>query len=197
MPPTRPSPGPGWPARWAAWCGWCGWCGWCALALCLLPAPAVVAQPASAETLKAEVIYRALMFITWPAAREAAGRGLRICTLGEGRVETALQALQGRPIRQLAVEVRRLGRIDQAADCQLLYLPAPLPALKTSLADLPVLVVSDGSAMLDHGAMINLQVEDGRIVFDVELDATRRAGLDVSTKLLRLARFVRHQSPSS
>jgi len=41
--------------------------------------------------------------------------------------------------------------------------------------------------------MINLQVEDGRIVFDVDLDAARRANLTISTKLLRLARFVRHQ----
>jgi hypothetical protein len=57
-----------------------------------------------------------------------------------------------------------------------------------------VLVVSDAASMLDNGSMINLQVEDGRIVFDVELDAARRAGLVISTKLLRLARFVRHQT---
>ncbi|WP_056263462.1 MULTISPECIES: YfiR family protein [unclassified Roseateles] len=183
-------PRPGWRTRRTAW--------WM-LALCLLPVQQAAAQAASAEMLKAEVIYRALMFVTWPAGREAAGRSLPVCTLGEGRVETALQALQGRPIRHLSVEVRRLAKLDQAVHCQLLYVstPTPMPALKAALADAPVLVVSDASAMLDHGAMINLQIEDGRIVFDVELDATRRAGLDISTKLLRLARFVRHQQPAS
>lgn len=171
------------PRRWAsAW----------ALALCLWPALAA-AQTASPESLKAEVIYRVLMFVTWPPERETAGRGLQVCTLGDGRVETALQALAGRPIRQLSVEVRRLGRADALLGCHLLYLAGPQPALRAPLAESPVLVVSDGAAMLDHGAMINLQIEDGRIVFDVDLDAARRAGLGVSTKLLRLARFVRHQ----
>lgn len=171
---------------------------WLMLAIAgwLVPVGHSAAQPASADTLKAEVIYRALMFVTWPASREAAGRALRVCTLADGRVETALQSLQGRPIRQLNIEVRRLARPELAADCQLVYLPAPAPALKAALTDLPVLVVSDAPAMLDHGAMINLQIEDGRIVFDVELDAARRAGLDISTKLLRLARFVRRQQPS-
>ncbi|MBI3350279.1 MAG: YfiR family protein [Burkholderiales bacterium] len=166
----------------------------CALALGLLSTQAV-AQMASPESLKAEVIYRVLMFVTWPPEREVPERGLQICTLGEGRVEGALQALVGRPIRQLTVAVRRLARADQYAGCHLLYLPTPQPALRAALADASVLVVSDAATMLDQGAMINLQVEDGRIVFDVELDAARRAGLVISTKLLRLARFVRHQTP--
>jgi len=68
--------------------------------------------------------------------------------------------------------------------------------LRTALAALPVLVVSDAATMLDQGAMINLQIEDGRIVFDVDLDAARRVGLAVSTQLLRLARFVRHRTSS-
>lgn len=188
MPCSLPNPRPSASLRWAAGV---------ASALCLLTArPAGAQSPASAEALKAEVVYRVLMFVTWPAERQAAGPGLKVCTLGEGRLDAALQALKGRPIRQLKVDVRRLTRPEQAADCHLLYLAAPLPAPKPSWGDAPVLVVSDGNAMLDHGAMVNLQIEDGRIVFDVELDAARRAGLDISTKLLRLARFVRHQQPS-
>jgi hypothetical protein len=164
-----------------------------AVLACALAQPPAHAQTASPEMLKAEVIYRVLMFVTWPAEREQPERGLQICTLGEGRVEGALQALAGRPIRQLTVAVRRLARPEQYAGCHLLYLPGPQPALRTALAEAPVLLVSDAAAMLEQGSMINLQVEDGRIVFDVELDAARRAGLTISTKLLRLARFVRHQ----
>jgi YfiR/HmsC-like len=169
------------------------WTAVCALVAGLLGAQPAAAQPASPETLKAEVIYRVLMFVTWPPERELPGRGLQLCTVGEGRVETALQALLGRPIRRLTVDVRRAARPDQLASCHLLYLPAPQPAWQAALADQPILVVSDAAAMLDQGAMVNLQIEDGRIVFDVELDAARRAGLAISTKLLRLARFVRHK----
>lgn len=170
------------------------WLAGCALAVGLSSAGPAAAQGASPEALKAEVVYRVLMFVTWPAEREVPGRGLQLCTLGEGRMEGVLQVLAGRPIRQLTVEVRRLGRGDSPAGCHLLYLPGPQAALRAQIADLPVLVVSDVAAMFDQGAMVNLQVEDGRIVFDVDLDTARRAGLVVSTKLLRLARFVRHQA---
>lgn len=176
--------------------GW-RWRAGSALLLGLLAVPSVLAQGGSPEALKAEVVYRVLMFVTWPAEREVAGRPLQLCTVGEGRMDAALQGLSGRPIRQLSVDVaRHPPRADQLAGCHLLYLPGPQPALRPALAELPVLVVSDAATMLDQGAMINLQIEDGRIVFDVDLDAARRAGLAVSTKLLRLARFVRHQSSS-
>jgi hypothetical protein len=170
------------------------WAVGCLLALGLLAGQPATAQSANPDVLKAEVIYRLLMFITWPADREGAGRPLQLCTLGEGRMDSALQSLAGRPIRHLSVEVRHQARADQLAGCHLLYLPAAQPALRATLAELPVLVVSDVATMLDQGAMINLQIEDGRIVFDVDLDAARRVGLAVSTQLLRLARFVRHRA---
>jgi hypothetical protein len=168
----------------------------CLLALGLLAGWPAAAQSANPDVLKAEVIYRLLMFVTWPTEREGTGRALQLCTLGEGRMDSALQSLAGRSIRHLSVEVRHQARPEQLAGCHLLYLPAAQPALRAALAELPILVVSDMAAMLDQGAMINLQIEDGRIVFDVDLDAARRAGLAVSTQLLRLARFVRHRTTS-
>jgi hypothetical protein len=171
------------------------WFAGVALLLGLLAATLAQAQSASPESLKAEVVYRVLMFVTWPPDREAPGP-LQICTVGDGRMEAALQALAGRTIRQLTVDVRRSTRPEQLTGCHLLYLPGPQPDWRAPLAELPVLVVSDSAAMLDQGAMINLQIEDGRIVFDVDLDVARRAGLAISTKLLRLARFVRHQAAS-
>ena len=38
--------------------------------------------------------------------------------------------------------------------------------------------------------MLNLQLDQGRVVFDINLATTRAAGLDISARLLRLARFV-------
>ena len=170
------------------------WIGPSALGLLLLFAiGSANAQSVNPDALKAEVVYRILMFVSWPPEREMAGKGLQLCTVGEGRTEAALQALSGRPIRQLTLELRRVTRPEQLASCHLLFLPTPQPSLLAALAALPILVMSDATQMLDQGAMINLQIEDGRIVFDVDLDAAKRAGLGISTKLLRLARFVRHK----
>ncbi|WP_343638223.1 YfiR family protein [Roseateles sp.] len=160
----------------------------------LSPLPAL-AQGTGPDTLKAEVTYRALMFVTWPAERET-GRALQLCTAADNALETAMQSLAGRPIRHLAIEVRRVTRPEQLGGCHVLYLAEPRPAWRAAIEHAPLLVLSDAAGMLDQGAELNLQVEDGRIVFDVDLDAARRAGLTISAKLLRLARFVRHPSTS-
>lgn len=165
---------------------------WWLAALGCQAVPAL-AQSSNPESLKAEVVYRLLMFVNWPPEREANERQIQFCIAGDGHFEYALQTLAGRNIRQFTISVRRLIRPDGSAGCHVLYLPAPKSALSLLPTDGSTLVISDAAGMLEHGAMINLQVEDGRIVFDVDLDAARRANLTISTKLLRLARFVRHQ----
>lgn len=179
--------------------GSCSWRGISLLAVIMLGlvgarASAQPSGPASPEVLKAEIVLRALMFVSWPGDRTSGGNKLQLCTFGEGRMETALLALAGRTVRQQGLETRR-ARLDQLAGCHALYLSGPNPAAMAALSGRPVLFVSDVPSTLEEGVMLNLQVEDGRVVFDVELDAARRAGLDVSTKLLRLARFVKHSSP--
>ena len=55
------------------------------------PRPAL-AQGAGPDALKAEVTYRALMFVTWPAERET-GRSLQLCTAADNTLEAAMQSL--------------------------------------------------------------------------------------------------------
>lgn len=54
-----------------------------------------------------------------------------------------------------------------------------------------VLTVADTEGFLDAGGMINLLLDpDRKICFEINLDATRQSGLEVSSKLLRLAKRV-------
>ena len=55
----------------------------------------------------------------------------------------------------------------------------------------PVLTVADSTGALDSGVGINMRVRQSKIAFEVNLVATRRAQLNVSSKLLRLASEVR------
>ena len=53
-----------------------------------------------------------------------------------------------------------------------------------------LLLVGDLLGGLGDGVMLNVQIELGRVVFDVNLKAAREDGLDFDARLLRLARFV-------
>lgn len=168
-----------------------GWLLLCAQALAMAAAMAQAPQPP--EELKAQIVFRSLLFVEWPGAALPQGQALQLCLLDEGPLAAALEALAGRRINGHALETRRLrGEPPQLGGCHVALVGAGFDAgLQAAVADKPVLLVSEAPAMLNLGAMLSLQIEDGRVVFDIGLDSARRAGLTISTKLLRLARFVR------
>jgi hypothetical protein len=53
---------------------------------------------------------------------------------------------------------------------------------------LSVLTVSDTDGFLDAGGMIQFLIENGHVRFAINVDATSRAKLKLSSKLLSLAR---------
>jgi hypothetical protein len=142
--------------------------------------------------VKAAFLLNFSRFVEWPAARR--GQSFRLCTLEPdpfgARLEAATvgESWEGRPI-----ELRRLTSLRDA-DCHLLYVPAPATARfhadQSGLAGQAVLVVGESADFLTRGGMIRLFVESNRVRFSVNQQACERAGLRVSSRLLRLAREV-------
>jgi len=68
---------------------------------------------------------------------------------------------------------------------------AQVPRLAPIAARRGVLLVTDYEGALDEGSAINLLVIDHRVRFEVSLDATERAGLKLSSRMLAVALWVR------
>jgi len=85
-----------------------------------------------------------------------------------------------------------------AADCQLLYIGEAMdPGIRQTLSRLansPVLTVGEGNK---SQTMIQMNVENKRLSFHVDLAQSRRANLTISSKLLRLAKTVRKEDDGS
>lgn len=62
-----------------------------------------------------------------------------------------------------------------------------LSGILDTLRGEPVLTVADSKGALDAGVSINMLIRQNRIAFEVNLAATRRAELNLNSKLLRLA----------
>lgn len=153
-------------------------------------AGAAMAQQALPERdLKAQIIVRSLLFVEWPAPALAPGQPLVLCVTDGHPTTEALERLAGQAINGHRLEVRRTTAAG-FAPCQVgVFGASSLAALKAPSRGL--LVVSDATGVSDPNAMLSLQTDQDRIVFDVNLNSVRTAGLDISTRLLRLARFVR------
>lgn len=169
------------------------WRTFCTLLLLAVALPAHAQRQAPEPELKAAILANMLLFVDWPAGGAQAPEKLTVCYLDAGPVSSALMQLDGRLLKGKPLRVERID-IAQARGCHALYVSAAdasyLPTLASFLQASGVLLTGDSPGYLQRGVMLNLEIDGGRIVFDIDLRAVRQAGLTVSSKALRLARQV-------
>lgn len=146
------------------------------------------------EEVKAAFIYHFATFVQWPETTQS-GQVFAIAVLGADGIAAELeQFLPGRAIQDRPIAVRRLRSINDVRDAAVLFIGAGenfrLPKLIRQVEDRPMLVVTDAPNGLEDGAMINFQVVDQRVRFEISLTAAERAGLELSSRLLSAAMFV-------
>lgn len=165
--------------------------------LCAVTAP-VRADPAAVEDgdLKAAYIFNFIQFIDWPGGESAPGRDLTVCVSPFSPLKRPLTALEGRPLSKGGVVRLKLLEVNDARDCRVIVLyssdvVAVLRLLRTLPAGHGILTISDELTFVDPEIVIALSQQDGRVVFGIGADAAARAGLTISSRLLRLAKVTR------
>lgn len=149
------------------------------------------AQTASSEPdVKAQIVYRVLLFVSWPPQRLPAAQPFDLCYFDDDAFSAALLRLAGQSVHGRALRVRKVLP-QQASQCHAAYVGVQAPAAVAAQGGAAVLLVGDRLGLIEEGVMLNLQTDGGRVAFDIGLSAARRAGLQFSAKLLRLARFVK------
>ena len=149
------------------------------------------AQNSHEPDVKARIVYRVLLFVSWPSQRLPAGQPFDLCHFRDDALSAALLRLAGQSVHGHALQVRKVTP-SQIASCHAVYIGEQAPAALAAAAqpDAGVLLIGDRLGLIEQGVMLNLHTDGGRVAFDIGLAAARRAGLQFSAKLLRLARFV-------
>lgn len=91
--------------------------------------------------------------------------------------------------------VRRFRRQEDYTPCHILFVSGSeaerLEAALEKVKGSPVLTVGDTRGLARRGVAVNFLIERNKIRFEINPAAAKRAGLKISSKLLRLARSVR------
>lgn len=161
-----------------------------ALTACLAVG-SVRAQAVSEDAVKAGFVFNFVKFTQWSGEREGDNRPMDICTPGALPLDGQFALLQGRTVGNRKIALRaHVAPADWRA-CQVLYLPdgetGRVETFLRGLGNAPVLTISDQPGFVQAGGMIGLRVEDNRVRFDVNLLAAQRAGLTLSSQMLKLA----------
>lgn len=138
--------------------------------------------------LKAAFVYNFMLFTEWPAAT---GRTLHLCIHGKDPFGVEIDGLQGKLAAGRSIAVHRRAAGESLNDCQAVFIAASLadslPRVLAGLQGQPVLTLADSPGAMQAGVALNMAVSQGKVSFQANLQAARRAGLDLSSKLLRLA----------
>ncbi len=165
------------------------------VSLVLLAAVAIAASAQEgsydANEVKAAFLYHFGTYVQWPRPA-AATDPITIVVLGDAAVaEQLVRFLPGRRISGRPVQTRVIGRIEELADDQILFVGrannARLASITAAVGQRPVLVVTDAPDGLERGAMVNFREVDARVRFEISLPRAEDAGLVLSSRLLAAA----------
>lgn len=167
-----------------------------AVACALAPAPASPRSNAGEYEVKAAFLVHFAGLVEWPPdAFGAPDAPLRIAVLGADAFGEALAAaVQG---RRVDAHPLRLERFDDAAGAREAHIvfvgdaePARQSLLLSELRGGYVLTVGETPGFAARGGVINFFEKDSKIHFEINPRAAERARLEISSRLMGLARIV-------
>ena len=150
--------------------------------------------------VKAAFLYNFARFVEWPPrAFSSATAPLGVCVLGEDPFGDALdRAVLGKSLSDRTLMVRRGKKLQELGGCEILFISASergrLPEIFDDLRTAPVLTVGESENFAARGGGVQFTLEDNHVHFIINVDATERAGLKLSSKLLSLAHVVHEDS---
>lgn len=156
----------------------------------------VHAQSVEEHEVKAAFVLKLINFVQWPDFAGQHNNSVVIGILGTDPTSDALERLaSGKSVDGRQIIVRRLNTESPLTACQVIFVGASernnAASVLQRLRGASVLTVGEVDGFGQHGGIVNLMLDAGRIRLEVNPNAAQRAHLQISSRLLSLATIVR------
>jgi hypothetical protein len=160
------------------------------------------ASDSSEYLVKAGFIYNFAKFVEWPSTAFAEPDSpIVIGVLGTDPFgEIINHVVEGKKIGMRGFVVRRFKWSKELKDskdfkeCRILFVSSSekmhFEEIVEAVKGLPILTVGETPGFAERGGMIRLMLEDNRVRFEVNVDAAHDGNLNISSRLLTLARII-------
>ena len=162
------------------------------LAAVLMAAPAARGIEGAGEyELKAAFLYNFAKYVEWPADA-AASRTNAVCIgiVGADPFGATIdRLLADKRVQSKPIEIRRFPSFATVHDCDVVFVSAATEAVPVegSYVRTGMLTVGETPAFLGRGGVVAFSMEGGKLRFAVNAVAAERAGLKLSSQLMKLA----------
>lgn len=153
--------------------------------------------PSLQDRVKAAFVFNFIQFTEWPVMTfRHNGDPLVIGILGETGLSAMLtKTVAAKVINGHPIIVKTFAVPADVADCQVLVVSRDFQG---AVADLTrrdalkgLLTIGDFEGFTEEGGVIRFFVDDNKERFEINTAAAERAGLQISSKLLKLAQVIR------
>jgi len=155
----------------------------------------VQSQEATDPDVKAAFLFNFMKFVEWPSGVLPNSGPIAACVMGNSAVAESLAgAVKGRLVGGHQIAVSKVTLDGPLRGCHVLYLSGADARLTQQvtqlLRGLSVFTLSDFERFAVMGGVANFVVDNGRLRFAINVDAVRRARLQISSRMLALATIV-------
>jgi hypothetical protein len=159
--------------------------------------------------IKAGFIYNFAKFVEWPSTAFAEPDSpIVIGVLGTDPFGDIINhVVEGKKIGARGFVIRRFKWSRELKDqkdfkeCRILFVSSSeklhFEEIVDAVKGLPILTVGETPGFAERGGMIRLMLEDNRVRFEVNVDAAHYGNLNISSRLLTLARIIAPAGPSA
>ncbi len=144
--------------------------------------------------VKAAFLVNFFKFVEWPSRDGNGAKTYSLCIYGSDPFGQYADTIDGVKIRGRTLKVKRVVSRGGIRECNVLFVSSSerrrVSALLDSVKGMDLLTVGDTEGYAQSGIMVNFYIVGKNVRFEINLNAIRRARINVSSQLLKLGRIV-------
>ena len=146
----------------------------------------------SESDVKAAYLYNFARYVTWPAdAFRSPEEPIRICIVGDDSFRDLLRGVVAdKRVGDRPVSAESRGGVGESKGCHILFVGDARAGAVSTLSGRSVFTVSDSEGFAAEGGIANFVLVGNKVRFEINTSAVEKAGLQVSSRLLRVAQIV-------
>ena len=152
-----------------------------------------LAQTLEEQSVLAALALNIVRFTAWPAEAQVKD-SINFCVVGDNVVQQSFTAIDHKIVSNKTLQVIVLSRLRNFEQCHVLYIsdlrPAVLLQLFVEIKKRPLLTIGESYDFAAQGGMVGLENVDGKITLHVNLTAAHESNLNISARLLKLAKII-------
>jgi len=150
----------------------------------------------SEDQIKAAFLFNFARYVEWPVEAFAGPEdAVKICMVGAASFAGVVsKTVSGKSVENRPVAVDTLAGLSELSGCHILYVGAGIGfdpgEVASRAAGASVFTVADHEGFASRGGIANFIRADNKVRFEINPSAAKKAGLKISSRLLRLAKVV-------